>query len=388
MKTFILRFGRFAFLAALLALAPLSGCEKNDSPQQTADAFCHGNYHGEGTTTFTLRLFEGRRKSDGNFRSAGDMLSLVIIAEGDADRSTLPEGTFTLDTDGQLEPGDLVPSTPYTVAEYFQSLIDAGFNINLSDYTELELSRIAGYNGTNCYRQPNRRESDVFPVEQASVTITREGAAYNISASATVKGEVLRFTFSGSISVTLQEPVKPMEEGITVVYNGPYYDMQADDWEIRVNLPEREALFLEILTDPVAEIACPGGSFELTGALTPGALIPGRILGETGRVKGSCIGNWRGLISILVDEGQIQLIPHPDEGTCRIDYSLRGSDPSFGGEREGVFTGKLTLIDGREEIESLSSIPAPDPLSNPMQLHYGKQKTLSKTARPDGGRRL
>lgn len=328
----------FTFGALLTA-----GCGKDDPQPVSAEAYCHCDYYLNGTTNFTVGIFTGKRKDDGSFRRAGEMVTLDFIAAGDAARDVLPEGTYVLDTDGVLQPGELVVSGSFTLREYLQKWIDAGLDVDMSDYSAQELDLVAGYTGTSYYAQTNSKNGETFPVTKATVTITRNGSNYLISAAVTARDTDYEFVYEGPLTVLIKEPAKPQVRGITAIYYGDYYKVGADNWFLRVNLPGNEALFLEILSDPGTFDNIPSGEFTC-GSTTPGALIRGSINSITGMVEGSCVGNWSGNVSFIIDEGSITLTPSDDHKTCRIDYSLRGNNPSFGGEKEDTFTGTLELV--------------------------------------------
>ena len=376
------------YLTLLLAVACgflANGCVRDDSDNISAEATCHCDYYGNGTTNFTIDILVGTRRNNGEFRKAGEVVSLDIIASGDAERNVLPEGTFFLDTDGDLDPGDMVPSEAFTMREYLQQWIDAGYNIDLSDYSELDLNAVAGYTGTAYYVQTNAKDGEVFPVSQASLTITRNGKQYLLSASVTVGGTVHDFTYEGAIDVSIQEPAEPQTQGVTAMYCGDYYSVLADNWTIRVNLPDQEALFLDVLKKAETFAEIPEGTFTCSSALAPGTLIPGRVDAQSGMVEGSCAGRWNGTVSMLVSAGSVTLTPADDGKTCRVDYSISGDDPVWGGEFEGTFTGPLVLIDGSITATSDAGLALPD---LKYINKYGSKKTLPKAAGPHDRRRL
>ena len=374
-------------LALSLAVAGLflaGGCIKTDDSEIHADATCYCDYYGNGTTNYVVVLQYGRLKNDGSFRREGETLTLDFIAPGDADRKTLPEGTYTLDTDGTLAPGELVTSTPYTLREYLQSWIDAGFMIDLTEYTELDLNAVAGYYGTAYYKQTNSKDGEAFPVSQAAVTVTRNGKNYLISASVTVEGEAKEFTYEGALAFDIQEPAEPLSEGFTAYYYGDFYNVSADNWTLRVLMEESEAFYLELLKTKGTVNDLPLGNFTVSRGMVPGDLISGVINETTGTVDGSCVATWSGQLKVLIDNGDIELI-QAEEEKMRLNYSLLGSDPVYGGEREGTFTGALKVVDCTVE---LSSMLAPDSDDNFKFAQYGSKKTLQKAARSHDRRRL
>ena len=377
------------YLTLLLAVAACgllpAGCVRDDSNNIEAEATCHCDYYENGTTNYTVNIYLGTRRNSGEFRKAGEMVCLDFIAAGDAPQNALPEGTYALDTDNDLQPGDMVPSEAFTMREYFQQWIDAGYNIDLSDYSDLDLDVIAGYSGTAYYSQTNTKDGENHPVSQASMTITRNGKQYLISASVTVDGVQHEFTYEGELSVDIQEPQKPLTEGVTAMYCGDYYSILADNWTIRVNLPDKEALFLDVLKKAETFAEVPEGTFTCSSTPAPGTLIPGQVDDQTGMVEGSCAGRWNGTVSMLVSQGTVTLTPSADRKTCRVDYSVSGDDPLLGGEKEGTFTGPLTLIDGTLTA-SVNYTELPINLKN--LKAYGSKKTLQKAARPDDSRRL
>lgn len=358
-------------------------CVKYDPNEVHADATCYCDYYNNGTTNYVLVLQYGHLKNDGSFRRAGESITLDLIAPGDANQKTLPEGTYTLDLDGNLEPGDLVSPVPYTLREYLQSWIDAGFSVDMKDYTELELDAVAGYYGTAYYRQTNRKDGEAFPVETATATIARNGKEYQVSVTVTVGGEVMNFSYEGAIEVEIEEPDLPVTEGFTAYYYGDYYSVSADNWVLRVRMAEQEALYLELLKERGTVNDLPQGTFTVSRGMVPGDMISGQIDQTTGTVEGSCVADWGGHLIVLIDDGDVELIP--GEGTMRINYSVRGSDPFYGGEREGTFTGELTVVNALES--SVSMLP-PSCNDNFKFMQYGSKKTLPKAARAHDRRRL
>ena len=375
-------------LAIFLAIAGLSltsGCIKTDDSEIHAGATCYCDYYGNGTTNYVLVIEYGKIKNDGSFRKAGETLTLDLIAPGDADRKTLPEGTYTLDTDETLAAGELVASTPYTLREYLQAWIDAGFMVDLTDYSELDLNAVAGYYGTAYYKQTNSKDGEAFPVTQASATITRNGKNYLVSASITVEGEVKEFTYEGPLAIEIQEPADPLTEGFTAYYYGDYYNVSADNWTIRALMEEdNDAFYLELLKEKGTVNDLPQGHFTVSRGLVPGDLIPGTIDDTAGTVDGSCVANWKGQLKVLIDDGSIELAS-VEEGKLRLNYTLSGSDPIYSGEREGVFTGALKVVDCTAEISSLLS---PNSDDNFKFAQYGSKKTLQKATRSHDRRRL
>ena len=373
-----------AFSLAIAGLWLTTGCVKTDDSEIHADATCYCDYYGNGTTNYVVVLQYGRLKSDGSFRRAGESVTLDFIAPGDADRKTLPEGTYTLDTDGSFQPGDLVTSEPYTLLEYLQSWINAGYSIDLSDYTELELNAIAGYYGTAYYKQTNSKDGEAFPVSQATATVTRNGKNYLISASVTVDGVVKEFTYEGPISITVQEQREPATEGFTAYYYGDYYKVSADNWTVRILMDEDEALYLDLLKEKSSVNDLPTGTFTASRGMVPGDMISGIIDQTEGTVEGSCVGTWTGKLLVLIDNGTVELI-QGEENTMRVNYSVLGGDPLYGGEREGTYTGPLTVVDCTKDTASLLSPKSED---NFKFAQYGSKKTLQKATRPHDRRRL
>ena len=354
-----------------------AGCGKTDSSEVHAYATCYCDYYDNGTTNYVLVIDYGKIKEDGSFRKAGETLTLDLIAPGDADRKTLPEGTYVLDTDNTPAPGELVQSTAYTLMEYLQAWIDAGFSIDLKEYSDLDLNSIAGYYGTAYYRQTNKKDGESFPVSQATATVTRNGQDYLISASITVNGEVKEFTYEGPLDMEIQEPAEPLSQGFTAYYYGDYYNVSADNWLIRVLMEESEAFYLEILKAKDTAEDVPQGDFTVSRGMVPGDLISG-ILDETsGTVDGSCVATWNNQLKMLIDDGNIELTKVEEE-KMRLNYTLRGSDPIYGGEREGTFTGPLKVVDCTIELSSMLS---PDSDDNFKYAQYGSKKTLQKAAR-------
>lgn len=359
------------FAAGVLFTA---GCGKDEPAPVSAEAVCHCDYYFNGTTNFTVGIFVGKRKDDGSFRRAGELLTLDFIAAGNVARDVLPEGTFTLDTDGDPQPGELIVSKSFTLREYLQRWIDAGVNIDFSDYSSLDLDAIAGYNGTTYYSQTNARNGESVPVTKASMTITRNGSNYLISASVTAGEADYEFVYDGPLTVVVKEPSKPLTQGVTAIYYGDYYKIKADCWALRVNLPENEAIFLEIIKEQATIDGIPEGEFSCSAALEPGTLIRGHINGGSGMVEGSCVGNWSGNISTLIDEGSVTITPSADHTTCRVDYSLRGNSPSFGGDIEGTFTGALDIVDGTPTATTDCILT---PILNLKNIpYYGSKKAL------------
>ena len=373
----------FALILVAAGLLTFGSCVKYDPNEVHVDATCYCDYYNNGTTNYVLMLQYGSVKKDGEFRKAGEAITLDMIAPGDANRSLLPEGTYTLDVDGNLQPGDLVASVPYTMREYLQSWIDAGFSIDMKDYSELELDAIAGYNGTAYYRQTNRKDGEAFPVEAATATITRNGKEYQVSITVTVGGEAMTFSYEGPVDVEIEEPEAPATEGFTAYYYGDYYNVSADNWVLRVLMSEREALYLDLLKEKGTINDLPEGTFMVSRGMVPGDLISGVIDQTPGVVEGTCVGDWSGHLAVLVDNGSVEVIP--GEGTMRVNYTLSGSDLIYGGEREGTFTGTLTVIDGTQS--TLSMLP-PHSDDNFKFMQYGSKKTLPKAARAHDRRRL
>ncbi len=374
----------FLLSLTFAGLLLIAGCGKTDDSDIHADATCYCDYYGNGTTNYVLNIQYGRLKNDGSFRKAGESITLDFIAPGDADRKTLPEGTYVLDTDNSLIPGELVQSSAYTLREYLQAWINAGFSIDLKDYSELDLNAIAGYYGTAYYKQTNNKDGEAFPVSQATATVTRNGKNYLISASVTVNGEVKEFTYEGPLEIEIEEPSEPLTEGFTAYYYGDFYNVSADNWLIRVLMEESESLYLELLktTGTVADI--PEGNFTVSRGLVPGDLISGVIDQTSGTVEGSCVATWSGQLKVLIDDGGIELTKVEEE-KMRLNYTVRGSDPIYGGEREGTFTGALKVVDCTVEI---SSMLAPNADDNLKYAQYGRKKTLQKATRTHDRRRL
>ena len=311
----------------------MTGCGKTDDSEVHAEATCYCDYYGNGTTNYVVNIGYGRLKNDGSFRKAGESITLDFIAPGDADRKTLPEGTYVLDTDEMLAPGELVQSSAYTLMEYLQAWINAGFSVDMKDYSELDLNAIAGYYGTAYYKQTNNKDGEAFPVSQATATVTRNGKNYLISASITVNGEVKEFTYEGPLEMEIEEPSEPLTEGFTAYYYGDFYNVGADNWLVRVLMEESEALYLELLktTGTVADL--PEGNFTVSRGMVPGDLISGVINQASGTVEGSCVATWNGQLKMLIDDGGIELVKAEEE-KMRLNYTVRGSDPIYGGERE------------------------------------------------------
>ncbi len=365
---------KYLFFLFAFGVLLTAGCGKDEPAPVSAEAVCHCDYYFNGTTNFTVGIFVGKRKDDGSFRRVGELVTLDFIAAGDVARDVLPEGTFTLDTDGDPQPVELVVSQSVTLLEYLQRWIDAGVNIDFSDYASLDLDAVAGYNGTTYYSQTNAKNGKSVPVTKASMTITRNGSNYQISASVTADGTDYEFAYEGPLAVQLREPSKPLTQGVTAIYYGDYYKVKADCWALRVNLPENEALFLELIKEQATIDGVPEGEFSCSAALEPGTLIRGRINGGSGMVEGSCAGNWSGNITVLFDEGSVTLTPSADHTTCRVDYSLRGYSPSFGGEIEGTFTGALEIVDGTPTATTDCILT---PILNLKNIpNYGSKKTL------------
>ena len=374
-------------IALSLASAGLllaAGCGKTDDSEIHADATCYCDYYGNGTTNYVVTIQYGRLKNDGSFRKAGETLTLDFIAPGDAERKTLPEGTYTLDTDEILAPGELVQSSAYTLLEYLQAWIDAGFSIDLKECSDLDLNSIAGYYGTAYYKQTNNKDGEAFPVSQATATVTRNGKNYLISATVTVNGEAKEFTYEGPIEISIQEPAEPLTEGFTAYYYGDYYNVSADNWLVRVLMEESEALILELLKTKGTVDDLPLGSFTVSRGMVPGDLISGVLDETSGTVDGSCVASWSNHLKMLIDDGNIEL-SRGEEEKMRLNYSLRGSDPIYGGEREGTFTGALKVVDCTVELSSMLS---PNSDDNLKYAQYGSKKTLQKATRAHDRRRL
>ncbi len=367
--------------AGLLLVA---GCGKTDDSEVHVDAICYCDYYGNGTTNYVLTIQYGRLKSDGSYRKVGETLTLDLIAPGDADRKTLPEGTYTLDTDNTLVPGELVPSSAYTLMEYLQAWIDAGYSIDLKEYSDLDLNSIAGYYGTAYYKQTNKKDGEAFPVSQATATVTRNGKNYLVSAAITVNGESKEFTYEGPLEMVIQEPAEPLTAGFTAYYYGDFYNVSADNWTIRVLMEESEALYLELLKTKGSVNDIPEGNFTVSRGMVPGDLISGVIDQAEGIVDGSCVATWKGQLKVLIDDGGIELTKVEEE-KMRLNYTVRGSDPIYGGEREGTFTGPLKVVDCTVE---LSSMLAPNSDDNLKFAQYGSKKTLQKATRAHDRRRL
>ena len=374
-------------LALSLAFAGVllfTGCGKTDDSEIHADATCYCDYYDNGTTNYVVTIQYGRLKNDGSFRKAGETLTLDFIAPGNADRKTLPEGTYVLDTDNTLSPGELVQSSAYTLMEYLQAWIDAGFSIDLKEYSDLDLNSIAGYYGTAYYKQTNSKDGEAFPVSQATATITRNGKNYLISASVTVNGEVKEFTYEGPLEIAIQEPAEPLTQGFTAYYYGDFYNVSADNWLVRVLMEESEAFYLELLKTKGTVNDIPQGNFTVSRGMVPGDLISGVVDQMAGTVDGSCVATWNNQLKMLIDDGDIELTKVEEE-KMRLNYTLRGSDPIYGGEREGTFTGALKVVDCTVELSSMLS---PNSDDNFKFAQYGSKKTLQKATRAHDRRRL
>ena len=220
-------------------------------------------------------------------------------------------------------------------------------------------------------------------METATATIARNGKEYQVSVTVTVGGEVMNFSYEGAIEVEIEEPDLQVTEGFTAYYYGDYYSVSADNWVLRVRMAEQEALYLELLKERGTVNDLPQGTFTVSRGMVPGDMISGQIDQTTGTVEGSCVADWGGHLIVLIDDGDVELIP--GEGTMRINYSVRGSDPFYGGEREGTFTGELTVVNALES--SVSMLP-PSCNDNFKFMQYGSKKTLPKAARAHDRRRL
>ena len=199
-----------------------------------------------------------------------------------------------------------------------------------------------------------------------------------------MNGEVKEFTYEGPLEIAIQEPAEPLTQGFTAYYYGDFYNVSAAQWLVRVLMEESEAFYLELLKTKGTVNDIPQGNFTVSRGMVPGDLISGVVDQMAGTVDGSCVATWNNQLKMLIDDGDIELTKVEEE-KMRLNYTLRGSDPIYGGEREGTFTGALKVVDCTVELSSMLS---PNSDDNFKFAQYGSKKTLQKATRAHDRRRL
>lgn len=211
----------FALIAGIAAIAVSCGNEKivwekttlKDLDFENGQAAYYGEYI-SGLHNYTICLTDGEFDEEGYINGDANVLYLDLYASTDSDASNLPEGTYKVVDEDDIAAGTVCAGREQTLREYLQSWIDAGFEIDLSEYTDAELNEGSGnIVGSEYYVQhyvgkdedgedSYEYEDFLFTAESGTtVQITKNGVGYKINVDAYIDGKNVTYSFNGKIEI-------------------------------------------------------------------------------------------------------------------------------------------------------------------------------------------